>query len=115
MRILLIILLILAGIANVVAALPLLNIPAAPLALKVAPFVFAICAIVSAVMLMRRSANSFVPFLIGFLVVLAANVTYDGFSAVPKAGLGFVILVLFFLPAVRNSKSGAISDEARNG
>ena len=114
MRILLIILLVIAAIANVAAVSPLLNIPAAPLTLKVAPFVFAIGAIASSVMLIRRSGNSFVPFLIGFLVVLAANVANDGVSAVPKAGLGFVILVLFFLPSVRNSKRDTKADETPN-
>lgn len=114
MRILLIVLLVLAGIANVTAALPILGVPAAPIALKVAPFVFALCALISAGMLMRRSRGAIVPFLVGFLLVLGVNLALDGLGAFLKSGFGFAILVLFFLPGVRNPEPAAQGDEARD-
>jgi hypothetical protein len=114
MRTLLIILLIVSAIANVAAAVPILNVPTAPVMLKAAPLLFAVGAIAAAVMLMRRSSKAFIPYLIGFALVLIANITDAGVGALPKAGLGFVILVLFFLPAVRNPRPDAKPGDGGN-
>ena len=94
--------------------MPILNIPAAPLALKIVPFVYALTAIISAIMLIRRNGKAFIPYAIGFVLFLATNISEDGLSAVPKAALGFVIIVLFFIPSVRNTSPKATTDEARN-
>jgi hypothetical protein len=105
MRILLVILLFAVAAANVAASLPLLNLPNAPMAYIAAPLLLSACAVASAIMLIFRRALAYLPFIIGFAILLVTYVIIEGASAIPKAGMGFIVAILFFLPSVRASSS----------
>jgi len=102
MRVLLAAFLFLFAIATTVSTIPILNLDVS-LAVKIPPFVFVGCSIVSAILVIRRHEKAFLPYIIGFAVFLAANIYTDGFSAIPKAGMGFIVAALFFVPSVHNS------------
>jgi hypothetical protein len=101
MRVLLIILLSLIAVAQIAAVWPILFIPTASLAAKSAPIVMATGAVISAIMLMRRSTGAYVPFFVAYAAFLALTAAAFGASSLPKAGLGLVVGLLFFVPSVR--------------
>jgi len=114
MRILLTILLFLTAAATFASTMTILNIPTAPLALKIVPVGYAVAAIISAIMVIRRSSKAFIPYTIGFALFLATIISQDGLAGIPKGVIGFVIVALFFIPSVRNSPPTAPTDEPRN-
>ena len=93
MRILLTVLLFLFAIATTVATIPILSLPNVSLALKIPPFIFVLCSVVSAILVIRRHKSAFLTYIVGFVVLPAANILADGFSAVPKAGMGFIVSI----------------------
>jgi hypothetical protein len=104
MRILLIVLLFLISLAQIAAVLPILPIPEAPIAAKAGPIVMALGALISAFMLIRKSARSYIPYFAAYAVFLILTVVAFGTEALPKAAFGFVIGLLFFVPAVRSPR-----------
>lgn len=103
MRKLLIILLFVIALAQIAAVFPLLSVPAAPILAKIAPILMGVCAVVSAILLMKRSKSSAFPYLVGFAAFLAMEVAVFGPSMLKSSILGFVVAGLFFLPSVKSS------------
>ena len=103
MRILLTILLLLMACATAAATIQIVNLPSASLLLKIPPIAFVACTIISLIMHICRQKLAFAPYIVGFGVFLAANIYLEGVPAIPKAAMGFIVAVLFFVPSVQNA------------
>lgn len=104
MRVLLIILLFLISLAQIAALVPALPISEVPIAAKIAPVVMAIGAVCSAILLIRKSSKSCVPYFAAYATFLVLTVVAYGLGSLPSAGIGLVIGLLFFVPSVRSPK-----------
>ena len=104
MRKLLIVLLFVMEVAQTAAVVPILGIDKAPLLAKLAPLLMAVCAVISAIMLIKKSGKAIIPYLVGFAGFLVMEIVTFGPSMLQSSALGFVVAILFLLPSVRAPK-----------
>jgi hypothetical protein len=103
MKTLLIILLIATAAATGLAVSQILNLAEAPLLPKVSQVLYIICSLASAVMLIYRKGKAVIPYLIGFMTLLIVNFMEQGAVAIANGIIGYLIIILFFTPAVQKN------------
>lgn len=104
MRVLLVVLLFLISLAQIAGVIPIISVSQAPVAAKAGPIIMALGAIIAAIMLIRKSSKSYIPYFVAYAIFASSVMVAFGAESLPKTGMGLVIGLLFFVPSVRSPK-----------